>query len=109
MQICWKTNFQQKCLKFYAMNWTIYFLLDDLPTKMYCHNNSYTNAVAYSKKYIRIKYRIEKHYTNRWKTWLAQAYNTHFNTPWTMIAFLAASLALLLTLIQTWCAIHPNN
>jgi hypothetical protein len=40
---------------------------------------------------------------------LAQAYNTHFNTPWTMIAFLAASLALLLTLIQTWCAIHPNN
>jgi hypothetical protein len=81
---------------------------DDLPTKMYCHNN-YTNAVAYSKKYIRIKYRIEKHYTNRWKTWLAQAYNTHFNTPWAMIAFLAASLALLLTLIQTWCAIHPNN
>jgi hypothetical protein len=55
------------------------------------------------------KYRIEKHYTNRWKTWLAQAYNTHFNTPWAMIAFLAASLALLLTLIQTWCAIHPNN
>jgi hypothetical protein len=64
---------------------------------------------SYSKKYIRIKYQIEKHYTNRCKTWLAQAYNTHFNTPWTMIAFLAASLALLLTLIQTWCAIHPNN
>ncbi|XP_004511107.3 UPF0481 protein At3g47200-like [Cicer arietinum] len=80
---------------------------DDLPTKMYC-NNSYTNAVAYSKKYILIKLQIEKHYTNKWKTWLAQAYNTHFNTPWAMIAFLAASLALILTFIQTWFAIHPK-
>ncbi|RHN40424.1 hypothetical protein MtrunA17_Chr8g0354581 [Medicago truncatula] len=81
---------------------------DDLPTKMYC-NNSYTNAVAYSKKYILIKLQIEKHYTNKWKTWLAQAYNTHFNTPWAMIAFLAALLALVLTFIQTWFAINPSK
>jgi hypothetical protein len=80
---------------------------DDLPTKMCCHE-SYTNAVSYSKKYIQIKRQIERHYKNKWKTWLAQAYNTHFNTPWAMIAFLAASLALLLTLIQTWYAIHPK-
>ncbi|XP_024627693.1 UPF0481 protein At3g47200 [Medicago truncatula] len=80
---------------------------DDLPTKMYC-NNSYTNAVAYSRKYLLIKIQIEKHYTNKWKTWLAQAYNTHFNTPWAMIAFLAAMLALVLTFIQTWCAIYPK-
>ncbi|XP_004511113.1 UPF0481 protein At3g47200-like [Cicer arietinum] len=80
---------------------------DDLPTKMYC-NTSYTNAVAYSKKYILIKRQIEKHYINKWKTWLAQAYNTHFNTPWAMIAFLAASLALVLTFIQTWFAIYPK-
>ena len=80
---------------------------DDLPTKMYC-NNSYTDAVAYSRKYLLIKIQIEKHYTNKWKTWLAQAYNTHFNTPWAMIAFLAAMLALVLTFIQTWCAIYPK-
>ncbi|XP_058745712.1 uncharacterized protein LOC131618524 [Vicia villosa] len=80
---------------------------DDLPTKMCCHD-SYTNAVAYSKKYIMIKLQIEKHYTNKWKTWLAQAYNTYFNSPWAMIAFLAASLALVLTFIQTWFTIHPN-
>ncbi|GAU49396.1 hypothetical protein TSUD_366900 [Trifolium subterraneum] len=80
---------------------------DDLPTKMCCHG-TYTNAVAYSKKYIQIKRQIERHYTNKWKTWLAQAYNTHFNTPWAMIAFLAALLALLLTFIQTWYAIHPK-
>ncbi|WJX93274.1 hypothetical protein P8452_74820 [Trifolium repens] len=80
---------------------------DDLPTKMFCQHWP-TNAVAYSKKYIQIKREIERHYTNKWKTWLAQAYNTHFNTPWAMIAFLAASLALLLTFIQTWYAIHPK-
>ncbi|XP_027341694.1 UPF0481 protein At3g47200-like [Abrus precatorius] len=81
---------------------------DDLPTKMYC-DQFYTCAVAYSKKYIFVKDQIEKHYRNKWRTWLAQVYNTHFHTPWAMIAFLAASLALLLTFIQTWFAIHPKN
>lgn len=80
---------------------------DDLPTKMSCHI-SYTDAVTYSKKYILIKRQIQKHYTNKWKTWFAQAYNTHFNTPWAMLAFIAASLALILTFIQTWFAIHPK-
>ncbi|AET02553.1 hypothetical protein MtrunA17_Chr8g0354591 [Medicago truncatula] len=80
---------------------------DDLPTKMYCHFD-YTKAVAYSKKYIFIKHEIEKHYKNKWKTWLAQAYNTHFNTPWAMIAFLAAVLALVLTFIQTWFTMNPK-
>ncbi|XP_039684520.1 putative UPF0481 protein At3g02645 [Medicago truncatula] len=80
---------------------------DDLPTKMYCHI-AYTKAVAYSKKYILIKHEIEKHYKNKWKTWLAQAYNTHFNTPWAMIAFSAAVLALVLTFIQTWFTMNPK-
>ena len=80
---------------------------DDLPTKMCCHIY-YTKAVAYSKKYILIKRQIEKHYKNKWKTWLAQAYNTHFNTPWAIIAFFAALLALVLTFIQTWFAINPK-
>ncbi|XP_027367552.1 UPF0481 protein At3g47200-like [Abrus precatorius] len=81
---------------------------DDLATKMYC-DKFYTHAVAYSKKYILVKEQIEKHYSNKWKTWLAEFYNTHFNTPWAMIAFLAALLALLLTFIQTWFAIYPKN
>ncbi|XP_045801908.1 putative UPF0481 protein At3g02645 [Trifolium pratense] len=80
---------------------------DDLPTKMPCSIN-YTNAVAYSKKYIGMKQEIEKHYKNKWKTWLAQAYNTHFDTPWSMIAFLAASLAFL-TAIQTYFTIFPKE
>ncbi|KAJ1413624.1 hypothetical protein SESBI_19447 [Sesbania bispinosa] len=77
---------------------------DDLPTKMFTHSY-FNDAVAYSKKYILVKHQIEKHYTNKWKTWLAQAYNTHFNSPWAMIAFSAALLALVLTFIQTWFAV----
>ncbi|XP_058761667.1 UPF0481 protein At3g47200-like [Vicia villosa] len=80
---------------------------DDLPTKMSSHFSP-TNAVTYSKKYIMVKRQIETHYTNKWKTWLAQVYNTHFNTPWAMIAFLAASSALVLTFLQTWFTIRPN-
>ncbi|XP_058761666.1 UPF0481 protein At3g47200-like [Vicia villosa] len=80
---------------------------DYLPTKICCHV-CYTNAVTYCNKYNHIKRQIEKHYTNKWKTWFAQAYNTHFNTPWAMVAFIAASLALILTFIQTWFAIHPK-
>nr|XP_004511111.1 uncharacterized protein LOC101494331 [Cicer arietinum] len=80
---------------------------DDLPTNMY-FPSLYTAAVADSKKYVLIKRQIEKHYRNKWKTWLAQAYHTYFDTPGTTISFLAASLALLLTFIQTWCSLECN-
>ncbi|KAK7280382.1 hypothetical protein RJT34_25446 [Clitoria ternatea] len=74
---------------------------NDLPTKMYS-NTMYTQVVAYSKRYIILKQQIQQHYKNKWKTWLALGYNTYFNTPWAMIAFLAASVALILTFVQTW-------
>ncbi|XP_015950825.2 UPF0481 protein At3g47200-like [Arachis duranensis] len=41
-------------------------------------------------------------------TWMGEAYNTFFRSPWTVIALLAATLGLLLTFIQTWFAIHPT-
>ena len=65
------------------------------------------DAVAY-KKYIEVKLQIEKHYINKWKTWLAEVSNTYFNTPWSLLAFLGALLALLLTFIKTLDAIHPK-
>ncbi|XP_020229510.2 putative UPF0481 protein At3g02645 [Cajanus cajan] len=79
----------------------------DLPT----NNFSYwclCNAVALSKKHIAVKQQIEKHYTTKWKTWLAKAYNTHFSTPWTIIAFFAALLIVILTFIQTFFTIDPR-
>ncbi|KAK7390124.1 hypothetical protein VNO78_25423 [Psophocarpus tetragonolobus] len=68
-----------------------------------------TGKMAYSKTYTKVKYEIEKHCGNSWKTWLAQAYIRHFSNPWSTCAFLAAVLALVLTAIQTWFTIYPNK
>ncbi|KAK7280388.1 hypothetical protein RJT34_25452 [Clitoria ternatea] len=73
----------------------------DLRSKMYS-NTMYTQGVAYDKRYIILKKHIQQHYQNKWKVWLALGYNTYFSTPWAMIAFFAASVALILTFIQTW-------
>ncbi|RYR40908.1 hypothetical protein Ahy_A09g046655 [Arachis hypogaea] len=41
-------------------------------------------------------------------SWMGEASNTFFRSPWTIIALLAATLGLVLTFIQTWFAIHPK-
>ena len=53
--------------------------------------------------------KIEKHYKNQYMTWMAQVFNDHFSTPWTVLAFLAAVLALALTGIQTWFTVYPRG
>lgn len=53
--------------------------------------------------------KIEKHYKNKCMTWMAQVLNDHFSTPWTVLAFLAAVLALALTGIQTWFTLYPRG
>ncbi|MED6169182.1 hypothetical protein PIB30_019115 [Stylosanthes scabra] len=73
-----------------------------LPSKLF-------NSNRYSNRYVEVKRQIDAHYRNKWKTWLAQARSTYFNTPWSHIAFYAAVLALVLTSIQTWYAINPKN
>ncbi|XP_057742975.1 uncharacterized protein LOC130961235 isoform X1 [Arachis stenosperma] len=75
-----------------------------LPAKMF-NCTTRNGALAYNDKYIKIKHQIDKHYTNRWKTWRAQLHTTYFNNPWSIIAFLAAVLALFLTCVQTWYAV----
>ncbi|TKY63723.1 UPF0481 protein [Spatholobus suberectus] len=62
-----------------------------------------------SKEYTQVKYEIEKYCGKKWKTWMAQAYNTHFSNPWSICGFLAAVLALVLTAIQTWPAFRPSH
>ncbi|MED6131413.1 hypothetical protein PIB30_009634 [Stylosanthes scabra] len=42
-------------------------------------------------------------------TWMREAYNTFFRSPWTIIVLLAATLGLVLTFIQTWFTIHPKG
>uniref|UniRef100_A0A803P7E5 Uncharacterized protein n=1 Tax=Cannabis sativa TaxID=3483 RepID=A0A803P7E5_CANSA len=50
---------------------------------------------------------IEKHYHNKCLTWIAQVLNDHFSTPWTIVTFLAAFLALGMSFIQTYYTIYP--
>ncbi|AES79233.1 DUF247 domain protein [Medicago truncatula] len=57
--------------------------------------------------YYDVRCKINKHYSNRYKTWIAKGFENHFSSPWTIIAFSAASIALVLTLIQTLFTIHP--
>ncbi|XP_029128838.1 putative UPF0481 protein At3g02645 [Cajanus cajan] len=79
----------------------------DLPTNKFS-DWRLSNAVALREKHIAVKQQIEKHYTTKWKTWLTEAYNTHFSTPWTIIAFFAALLIVILTFIQTFFTIDPR-
>ncbi|XP_059668332.1 uncharacterized protein LOC132313542 [Cornus florida] len=45
---------------------------------------------------------IQEHYNSTMKTWTAQLWNNYFSTPWSAVAFLAATFALILTIIQTF-------
>ncbi|MED6194267.1 hypothetical protein PIB30_026919 [Stylosanthes scabra] len=72
--------------------------------------SKHLNDISYNKNtYAKVKGKINANYRSRRKTWFAQLRTTYFNTPWSFITFLAAVLALLLTSIQTWYAIHPKN
>ncbi|CAN4118505.1 unnamed protein product [Withania somnifera] len=64
--------------------------------------------------FVDVKYKIEKHYNNKGKIWMAEWKNTHFTTPWTVFAFIAALFVIglqvtdtVLTGIQTYYTVHP--
>ncbi|XP_044483518.1 putative UPF0481 protein At3g02645 [Mangifera indica] len=60
------------------------------------------NLVPHRDAYVEVKEMLEKHYTSKWKTWLAEVLYTHFSSPWTIIAFFAAILALGMSFLQTY-------
>ncbi|XP_004249743.1 UPF0481 protein At3g47200-like [Solanum lycopersicum] len=66
--------------------------------------------------FVDVKDKIEKHYNNKGKIWIAEWKNTHFNTPWTVFAFIAALFVIGLQVtdtflagIQTFYAVHPKK
>lgn len=67
------------------------------------------NLVSHPYAYAAVKDGIEKHYKNRLKIWLAEWLHTHFSSPWTVLAFIGAVLALVLTVIQTLELFKPSK
>ncbi|XP_024625146.2 UPF0481 protein At3g47200 [Medicago truncatula] len=68
-----------------------------------------TDLVRNTYIYHDVKWKINDHYCNKYKTWIAQGFHTYFNSPWAIIAFIAAVVVLVLTFIQTWFTIHPTS
>ncbi|KAK7287148.1 hypothetical protein RIF29_00222 [Crotalaria pallida] len=70
--------------------------------------------VPETSRYAKIRDKIRHHIeSNRAQIkmlgWKGEAYNTFCRSPWTIIGLLAATLALILTFIQTWFAINPKH
>ncbi|KAL6272732.1 hypothetical protein ACE6H2_023424 [Prunus campanulata] len=55
--------------------------------------------------YKSINAKLEQHYKTKWKAWFAQFFEDHFSSPWDMLAFIGALIALILSGIQTWYAV----
>ncbi|XP_059295409.1 UPF0481 protein At3g47200-like [Lycium ferocissimum] len=65
--------------------------------------------------FVDVKRQIEDHYKSRTKIWIAEWKNTHFTTPWTLFAFIAALFVIGLQItdtflagVQTYYAVHPK-
>ncbi|KAI4346922.1 hypothetical protein L6164_007785 [Bauhinia variegata] len=59
-------------------------------------------------QYSRIRDEVEKHYKKKLSIWMAEAYYIYFRSPWTVVALLAALIALVLTALQTWLAFKSS-
>ncbi|XP_028113526.1 putative UPF0481 protein At3g02645 [Camellia sinensis] len=58
------------------------------------------NVVIPFLGYHEVYYNVNKHSRKSWNIWLATLRREYFNTPWTLISFLAALLLLVLTVVQ---------
>ncbi|KAF5932348.1 hypothetical protein HYC85_028519 [Camellia sinensis] len=67
------------------------------------------NLVPNPDAYKDVIDQIEKHYKNKVRLWMTEWLHTHFDTPWTILAFLGAILAIVLSFIQTYIAINPST
>ncbi|GKV50851.1 hypothetical protein SLEP1_g57534 [Rubroshorea leprosula] len=74
--------------------------------------NRLGDHVGFSKEkffYAQLFKDVNKHYKTPWNAWKANLRHKYFNTPWALISFLAATLLLLLTVLQTSFTILPHQ
>ena len=60
-----------------------------------------TDLVPNFEIYKDVRSNIQDYYNKKWRTWMSEFFHTHFNSPWTVMAFLAALFAVLATGVQT--------
>ncbi|KAL0413760.1 UNVERIFIED_CONTAM: hypothetical protein Sradi_1577700 [Sesamum radiatum] len=68
-----------------------------------------TYGLEQKDDFLEVKMRIEKHCTNKAKTWMAELLHTYFRSPWTALALFAAVLALCLSSLQSYYSIRRAN
>ncbi|PHU20660.1 hypothetical protein BC332_11811 [Capsicum chinense] len=74
------------------------------------------NLVPNPHAFVDVKYKIEEHCSSRRKAWIAELRNTHFASPWTFLAFIAALFVislqvagLVLSAFQTYYTAHEKK
>ncbi|GKV50756.1 hypothetical protein SLEP1_g57452 [Rubroshorea leprosula] len=69
----------------------------------------HTNIYKEQFFYARLFKNVNKHYETPWNKWKANLWHKYFNNPWAFISFLAATLLILLTVLQTIFTILPHQ
>ncbi|KAL6336921.1 hypothetical protein AAG906_036235 [Vitis piasezkii] len=72
-------------------------------------NEIATDLVPDSDAYKDVKWKIQKHYETKVSTWIAEGLHSHFSSPWTVLAFLGAVVALFFGGIQTYYTVFPRH
>ncbi|CAL5420739.1 unnamed protein product [Camellia sinensis] len=67
------------------------------------------NLVPNPNAYEDVKNRIERHYKNKVRLWVTERLYDHFSSPWTLLAFLGALLAIALSFVQAYYAVNPKK
>ena len=68
-----------------------------------------TDLVPNPEIYGKVRSEIQMYYDNKWKIWISQVVHDHFSHHWTILAFIAALLALILSVIQTCNSANSAN
>ncbi|TYH32620.1 hypothetical protein ES332_D13G002600v1 [Gossypium tomentosum] len=72
-------------------------------------NKMSRDLVPDQERYEKVIKDIHKYCNNPWTDALAQAYYTHFSTPWTFLAFIGAIIGLLFSAIQAYFSLPQNR
>ncbi|RVW81214.1 UPF0481 protein [Vitis vinifera] len=70
--------------------------------------NLESNFHAYKDVRVRIRKHLKNHYNSKLKMWMTQCLDTYFGSPWTIIAWVGAALALFFTAVQTYFSVFPH-